>query len=518
MSGCRGLNFGEIMCTVSGMAKYSIFISSVQKELQAERIAVRDYIAGDALLRRYFETFLFEDLPATDRRADELYIEEVGRADVYVAILGDEYGREDTHGMSPTEREFNRATERGITRLVFVKGSDDGARHPKMRALVERASDQLVRRRFADITGLKAALYPSLVDFLETRGDLQTRPFEERPCPGANLDDIAPDTVADFVRRARAERQFPLPEETPVKGVLTHLGLLPEGHVSNAAILLFGREPHRFIPCAEIRCMHFHGIEIERPAPFYRIFKGNLFDQVDHGTDFVLSVTRQGIGTRNESPKAPAPHEIPRDILQEAVVNAIVHRDYTSSAAVQVSVFADRVEVWNPGHLILPLTPESLRKPHRSILRNPRMAEVLFLARYIEKYGTGTLMMIRESLSHDLPEPGFQQQAEEFAVTVWRDWLTDEVMLGMGLNERQRQAVRRVKAEGRIGNSEYQELTGVAKRTAHRDLADLVTRGVFAKVGTRGVGTTYEIRTNRATNGPRGHEGTGLRESDSIGP
>jgi len=229
VSGCRGLNFGEIMCTVSGMAKYSIFISSVQKELQAERIAVRDYIAGDALLRRYFETFLFEDLPATDRRADELYIEEVGRADVYVAILGDEYG-------------------------------------PKMRALVERASDQLVRRRFADITGLKAALYPSLVDFLETRGDLRTRPFEERPCPGANLDDIAPDTVADFVRRARAERQFPLPEETPVKGVLTHLGLLPDGHVSNAAILLFGREPHRFIPCAEIRCMHFHGVEIERPT------------------------------------------------------------------------------------------------------------------------------------------------------------------------------------------------------------------------------------------------------------
>lgn len=489
------------------MKKHSIFISSVQKELQSERIAVREYVAGDALLRRYFDTFLFEDLPATDRRADDLYLAEVDRAGVYVAILGNEYGREDSSGLSPTEIEFNRATARGITRLVFVKGADDSERHPKMRALVAKTSDQLVRRRFTDIPGLKIALYASLVDYLETTGDLQTRPFEERPCPGATLDDIAPDTVTDFVRRARVERQFPLSEEAAVKDVLTHLSLLTEGHPSNAAILLFGREPHRFIPCAEIRCMHFHGIEIERPAPFYRIFKGNLCEQVDRGTDFVLSVIRQGIGTREDGTRAPAPYEIPRDIVREAIVNAIVHRDYTSSAAVQVSVFADRIEVWNPGHLLPPLTPENLRQPHRSILRNPRIAEVLFLARYIEKYGTGILMMIRESLSHSLPEPGFQQHADEFAATVWRDWLTEEVVDQLGLNERQKTAMARLKQERLITTMGYERFVGCSRRTAARDLEDLFSKGILRREGA-GRSAHYLLTTHRVTNVPNVPVGT----------
>ena len=65
-------------------------------------------------------------------------------------------------------------------------------------------------------------------------------------------------------------------------------------------------------------------------------------------------------------------------------------------------------EVWNPGVLPAPLTTESLRQPHGSIARNPRLCEALFLARYIEKYGTGTLLMIRESLAHNLPEPDFR--------------------------------------------------------------------------------------------------------------
>jgi predicted HTH transcriptional regulator len=108
------------------------------------------------------------------------------------------------------------------------------------------------------------------------------------------------------------------------------------------------------------------------------------------------------------------------------MVNAIAHRDYTSAGAVQVSVFSDRVEARNPGTLPPPLTPESLRQPHGSIARNPRICEALFLTHYIEKYGTGTLMMIRESLAHALPEPDFARRGGEFTIAVWRNWLTEK--------------------------------------------------------------------------------------------
>ena len=64
-----------------------IFISSVQKELEPERRAVKDFVHNDALLRRFFEVFLFEDLPAGDRRPDEAYLENVGRCDVYIGLF-----------------------------------------------------------------------------------------------------------------------------------------------------------------------------------------------------------------------------------------------------------------------------------------------------------------------------------------------------------------------------------------------------------------------------------------------
>jgi len=493
--------------------KTSIFISSVQKELAAERRALKDYIEGDPLLRRFFTVFLFENLPASDRRADDAYLDEVDRCGVYVGLFGNEYGPETTEGVSATEREFDQATAKGKTRLIFVKGADDKGRHPRMLTLVRKAGTQLIRRRFTGVPELSAAVYASLVEWLERQGVIQDRPFEDRPVPGATLEDIDGNAVVAFIRRARNARQFPLAEGAPLTDVLTHLHLLTDGQVSNAVVLLFGRDLQRFQPCSEIRCMHFHGTEIQRPVPFYRVFKGNLFEQVDQTVDFVLSKTNRSVGTRAEGPRAPVRDELPEDVIAEAIVNAVAHRDYTSGAAIQVSVFADRVEVWNPGELLPPLTPESLRKPHRSVLRNPHIAEVLFLAHYIEKYGTGTLMMIRESVKHALPEPSLGgNQPGEFGVTIWRDWLTEEVVAQLGLNERQKKAVGAFRLERRTTNSQYQEVTRASRPTAKRDLEDLVKKGVLERAGF-GRGAYYVMPAKRLINGsndsPRGGLGNG---------
>jgi len=148
---------------VSGRRR--IFISSVQKELAAERRALADFIHGDPLLRRFFEVFLFEDLPASGRRADEVYLEEVDRCDVYLGLLGNDYGYEDAEGISPTQREFERATAAGKERLIFVKGDTDSTRHPKMQALVRQVGAQLIRRRFNDTPELTAQVYSSLVEY-----------------------------------------------------------------------------------------------------------------------------------------------------------------------------------------------------------------------------------------------------------------------------------------------------------------------------------------------------------------
>ncbi|MFA5800492.1 MAG: ATP-binding protein [Candidatus Peribacteraceae bacterium] len=470
-----------------------IFISSVQKEFRDERRALKDYILGDPLLRRFFKVFLFEDLPASDRRADNVYLDEVERCDIYVGLFGNEYGYDDAEGLSPTEREFDRASVKGKTRLIFVKGAEDSGRHPKMLSLIRKAGVQLIRRRFSGSPDLLSDLYASLVEHLERRGLLRTRPFDASACQDATIADISKEKVKWFVGQARQERQYILDENTPPADVLTHLNLFEGDRPTHAALLLFGRDPQRFLVTSEVKCMHFHGTEIRKPIPSYQIYKGTVFDLVDQAVDFVMSKISRSVGTRAQSSQAPVEYELPRDAVAEAIINAVVHRDYTSNASVQVMLFSDRLEVWNPGELPPPLTVERLRLPHASIPRNPLICEPMFLTRYAEKAGSGILDMIALCKEAGLPDPEFRQDGGQFVQTIWRDWLTNERMGELGLNKRQKDAVEFVRKYRRIFTKNYMELAGITDRTALRDLDVLVAKGVFEKVGVTGRTTHYVI-------------------------
>lgn len=206
-----------------------------------------------------------------------------------------------------------------------------------------------------------------------------------------------------------------------------------------------------------------------------------------------MSKINRSVGTRALSPQAPVEYELPKEAVTEAVVNAVAHRNYASNASVQVMLFADRLEVWNPGELPPSLTPERLREPHASIPRNPLVAEPLYLARYIEKAGSGTLDIIEKCSEARLPAPEFEERAGQFVTTLWRDWLTEQVMAVMGLSDKQRQVLDFVKTKGQIANRDYRELTGVTIRTASRDLDDLVVKRILRKVGTTGRNTHYVL-------------------------
>lgn len=471
----------------------TLFISSVQKELNAERRAIKSFLQNDPLLRRFFDVFLFEDLPASDRRTDDVYLDEVENCDLYVGLFGNEYGSEDVKGISPTEREFDLATQKGKPRLIFVKGADDKARHPKMTKLIRKADSQLIRRRVTDSNDLTAALYAALVEHMEQSGDLRTLPFDASACPRATLNDLPQEKIQTFLEVARRERNYPLPVKTTREKTLAHLNLLDNGSPTHAAVLLFGKEPQRFLPTSEVKCMHFHGTTVRKPIPSYQIYKGTVFELVDQAVDFVLSKINRHIGTRAESVQAPATYELPKEAVTEAIVNAVAHRDYTSNASVQVMLFTDRLEVWNPGELPPSLTPERLREPHASIPRNPLIAEPLYLARYIEKAGSGTLDMIDRCGEAGLPSPDFEERAGQFVTTIWRDWLTAEVISGFNLNERQQKAMAYLKVHGRINNAQYRDLTGVSSRTALRELRQLADIGLLVKMGGTGQAVHYAI-------------------------
>ncbi len=463
---------------------YKIFISSVQKELETERRAIKDFIIHDPLLCRFIsEVFLFEDIPAGDRSPDDIYPGEVEQCDIYLAILGNEYGWKNKEGKSPTELEFDHATKTHRERLVFVKGHNDRARDPDMAKLVNSAGHQLTRRRFADTPGLIREVYASLVACLENRGDLRSTPFDDTVCDGATLRDIDKGEVKAFINMAETVGRLKLRGSRAPKAFLQHFNLLRDNRPTNAAMLLFGKNPRRFFNNAQVHCFHFHGTEKRKPIASQQPYEGRLLEVIDQAVEFVLGKIDRSVGTRATSNQAPVVFEIPRPVITEAIVNAVTHRNYRHNGFVQVFVFADRIEVWNPGELPPGLTPDMLRKPHGPIPRNPLIAEPLFRVKYVEKAGTGTTDMIADCREAGLPEPDFEQRGTHFVVTLWRNWLTEEVLAGFHLNERQLQTVSYVKKTGRISNSEYQKLTGATRKTAARDLDDLVEKDIFARVG-----------------------------------
>ncbi len=487
------------------MRQIRVFISSVQKEFQQVRMDLKAFLKGDAVLHRFIsEVFLFEELPAKDRRTDEIYLEEVKRCDIYIGIFGYEYGSEDQDGISPTENEFNYAGKHHKPRFIYVWGSDEKKRSAKMRQLINKASTELIRRRIENFSALTSEVYASLVDYLDELGALRVPPFDTSACDDATFHDLSRKRIDWFLATSGRERNFPLKKSTTTPALLTHLNLLEQGKPTNAAMLLFGVSPQKFLRTAETKCVHCLGIEYRRPFASQQIYTGDVFDQADQALEFVLSKINRSVGVRTESNVAPATFELPSDAVGEALVNAIVHRDYHSNASVEVRLFSDRLEVWNPGRLPGTLTLEDLRHDHPSVPNNPLMAESLYLTRYIEKAGSGTQRMIELCLAAGLPEPQFKQQSGSFILTLWRDWLTTEAIRQFDLNERQRQAILFIKTAQRLTNTDYQKNFRVSKPTASRDLEDMVKKGILEKMGITGKGTYYILNRKGLTKGSKG--------------
>lgn len=401
------------------MKKLKVFISSVQTEFASERQNLFAYLHSDPLLGLFFEPFLFENLPASDQRADSVYINEVAQCDIYLGLFGIKYGFEDGDGISPTEREFDEATRQHKTRLIYVLGDSGLQRHAKMNQLIQKIGIDLVRKRFNSGDDLNSGVYASLVNYLKEKEIIRTGPFDAASNDSATMEDLDEDKIREFVHIAKAKRGFPLSVDSNLETILTHLNLLDNNRISNAAILLFGKRPQRFFISSEVRCAHFHGFNVVKPIPSYQVYKGDVFQLVDQAVDFVMSKIDVSVGTREFSNQVPVHYELPREAVSEAIVNAVAHRDYTSNGSVQVMLFKDRLEIWNPGTLPLGLSPEKLRQPHRSIPANPLLAEPMYLAGYIERMGTGTGDIIRLCNEDGLKEPEFIQE-EDFRTVIWR--------------------------------------------------------------------------------------------------
>ena len=188
--------------------------------------------------------------------------------------------------------------------------------------------------------------------------------------------------------------------------------------------------------------------------------------------------------------------EYPVVAIREMLLNAMIHRTYMG-AKIQMRVYDNKLSIWNEGVLPEGLDEESLKVHHVSKPRNPLIADVCFKAGYIDSWGSGTLKIISSCREAGLPEPKIKEFNGGIIVTLYKDHLSEEQLKQLGLSKRQIKAVFYVKKKGKITNKEYQELNGVSKPTASRDLKELTDSfELFKAEGGLGAGRFYSMVHN----------------------
>jgi len=307
--------------------------------------------------------------------------------------------------------------------------------------------------------------------------------WDEQICEETSLKDIDEEKVRWFLKKAKSERNLNIDPTVSVKEALTRLKLIKVGKLTRAAILLFGKEPQRFFTQAEIRCARFRGTEAVKPFVDMKVFSGSIIDQVNKSLNFVLEHIPLSVWLISGKVEREEKYKYPPEAIREAIVNAICHRDYESTANVQVRIFDDRVEIWNPGSLPEGWTVEKLKQTHESIPKNPLIAHQFFLVRFIEKWGTGTIEMVKRCIEWGLPEPEFEFTGTSLVVNFKRSLLTDEILRNLGFNERQIKLLKDLKAQKFITSSEYEKIFNITDRQARMDLSHLVSLGLILKSG-----------------------------------
>jgi len=312
-----------------------------------------------------------------------------------------------------------------------------------------------------------------------------TASFEGSVPDGAQLDDIDWEKVEQY-----ADGLPGLAAAGPHE-VLLKRGCLAAGEAglrpTCAGLLLFGRDPQRWIHSSEIVVARYAGTTMDDRFVKEEI-RGTLPQQIRRAEAFVVDNLRRGVRLAGlERVEEP---EYPVKAVREAIVNAVAHRDYQIRGdEIRLLLFSNRIEFYSPGRLPGHITVDNLVDERFS--RNEVIVQVLSDMGFIERLGYGIDRILRLMAEAKLPEPRFEETAAGFRVTLlghgaslfgldhsarrWRQ---------LNLNERQEKALAFLAEHDRITNRDYQELCpDVSPETIRRDLADLVDKDLLLKIG-----------------------------------
>ena len=238
----------------------------------------------------------------------------------------------------------------------------------------------------------------SLTRFLLER---QGQTWDDAAMPGVRIRDLDGHTLDDFRERASVSGRL---NQNILRAsdseVIERLRLREGRHLKRAAVLLFHPEPRSFLREAYLKIGYFRGADIL----YQDAVEGDLFAQVERAIDLLYSKYSRALISYDGVYRVET-HPVPYEAMREAVTNAVIHRDYSVPAPIQIRVYDDRVAIWNAGRLPTGWSLEDLTGEHASLPYNPAIADAFFRAGLIESWGRGIHRIRQACEEAGNPEP-----------------------------------------------------------------------------------------------------------------
>jgi predicted HTH transcriptional regulator len=502
------------------MNKLRIFVSSVQKELELERVALAGWVSSDPQLADRCDVVLFEKEPLSGKRISKPYLECLKNCDIYLLVLDCEYGRP-PEPLSATHEEYRFARDRGMPLLVLLKGMSDGKREEKTKKFLEEIkADGNTYKRFHDrldlwpevSKALRRVLKESFKVTLEAEaggaaGTAELASLFEQQSLELSADELDDRTAEKWLCAIKATPDDQVLTKSERLNALRQKGLVRlEGaafKTQASGLLFLGKDPSQHFPQCRIFADAFRGTVPDSTPADQVTLSGPAPVLVEQIWDFVQKNTRHPMRVVGLS--RIALDEYPREAVREVVVNAIAHRNYEDAARqILVKLFIDRLEVLSPGDLMRPLTLSKLKKGNcQPCSRNPVLGQYLNHLRLMDQRGSGIGRMKSAMLNHGLEEPQYDLVEGYFRVTLKgpgddlkRLRVPEGTAKGVPpaveeqLTKRQRLILKQVVAEGLVTTGWVTDHLSVAKATAVHDLNRLCELELLAKEG-KGRGVRY---------------------------
>ena len=452
--------------------KYKIFVSSVRREFEHERKFIKQEIENDYILNKFFDVFLYEELSALGASPKEVYTEEAINSDIYIGLIGSDYGSILESGISPTELEYDLYNKTHNDALIYIK--DVEFREDKTEAFIEKVSNHSYTR-FNNRYDLMNEIKISLGDFI-AKNLRNYKAFDSEILLNSSCDDVDLEALDMFFNVLDYEPIEKIRDEKGLTKVLSTIraGEYVDGEfrLNTAGALFFAKDISKFNLSHQVKMVRFfddEGVKTFDKAEFNMSFL-KLLKEAELFFNKTLVNISQIKGFKRETI-----YEYPYEAIREALVNALAHRDYTiTTAAITFYIYNDRIEIKSPGRLVYPLTVENLGE-NEPLHRNEIICNIFSKTTYMEHVGTGIKRMKDAMRLNNLEEPEFIE-SEGFFKVIFR---SNEN--GNGLNSRQKQFLR-MNDVGEITIKEYMEIFSVVRNTATKDLNDLVDMKIVDKI------------------------------------